>query len=120
MFLSLQSLRFVFAVVIFLHHLGVLEAGGSCGVSFFLVLSGFVMAKGYGGKVSASGFSFRHYMEKRLVRLYPLHLVCLLLAMVVHGVLYQADVWGLWLLPNLALLQAWIPSASVYFSGNAV
>ena len=120
MFLSLQSLRFVFAVVIFLHHLGVLEAGGSCGVSFFLVLSGFVMAKGYGGKVFASGFSFRHYMEKRLVRLYPLHLVCLLLAMVVHGVLYQADVWGLWLLPNLALLQAWIPSASVYFSGNAV
>lgn len=96
------------------------EAGGSCGVSFFFVLSGFVMAWGYGDKVLAPGFSFARYMEKRLVRLYPLHLVCLLCAAVMLYSLNGADIRGLWWGPNLLLLQSWVPLPGVYFSGNAV
>ena len=51
MIVSLQSWRFIFALMIFLHHFpvngkGLFEAGGSCGVSFFLILSGFAMAAG--------------------------------------------------------------------------
>lgn len=120
MFLPLQSFRFVFAVMIFCHHIGIFEAGGSCGVSFFLVLSGFVMAKGYGEKVRSSGFSYGRFMGKRLLRLYPLHLVCLCAAVVMQLAAEGCEAqWG-WLLPNLCLVQSWIPLPSVYFSGNAV
>lgn len=120
MFRALQSFRFLFAVMIFFHHMELFEAGGSCGVSFFLVLSGFVMAKGYGEKVAEPEFSYVRYLKRRLLRIYPLHLVCLLLAVAVLYFLYDTDVWGLWWWPNLALLQSWIPLHGVYFSGNAV
>ena len=46
---ALQSLRGIFAVFIFFHHLDVFPAGGDVGVVFFLMLSGFVMTYGYGG-----------------------------------------------------------------------
>lgn len=83
MIVSLQSWRFIFALMIFLHHFpvngkGLFEAGGSCGVSFFLILSGFAMAAGYGEKALSSSFSFGNYMKKRGARIYPLHFLCLL------------------------------------------
>lgn len=120
MFRALQAFRFLFAVVIFAHHLGVFEAGGSCGVSFFLVLSGFVMAKGYGGRALSPDFSYGRYMTRRLVRLYPLHVVTLLLAVSVSCFLRGAEVGGWWWIPNACLLQSWIPYQGVYFSGNGV
>ena len=120
MFHVLQALRFGFAVMIFLHHVELFEAGGSCGVSFFLVLSGFVMSRGYAEKVAQPGFSWRHYMGRRILRLWPLHLVCLLVAVAVRVFLYGEEVGGWWWLPNLCLLQSWLPYPHIYFSGNAV
>ena len=124
MIASLQSWRFIFALMIFLHHFpvngkGLFEAGGSCGVSFFLILSGFVMAAGYGDKVLSPSFSFGNYMIKRGARIYPLHLLCFLVALV----LAYKNIDGFYLLkllPNLLLLQSWIPIQGIYFSGNAV
>lgn len=49
---ALQSLRGIFAVFIFFHHLDVFPAGGDVGVVFFLMLSGFVMTYGYGARCS--------------------------------------------------------------------
>ena len=78
------------------------------------------MAKGYGEKVRSSGFSYGRFMGKRLLRLYPLHLVCLCVAAVMQLAAEGCEAqWG-WLLPNLCLVQSWIPLPSVYFSGNAV
>lgn len=82
---SLQSLRFVFALMIFFHHFpvngeGLFEAGGTCGVSFFLILSGFVMSAGYGDKVSRQDFNYHNFLIKRIIRLYPLHIICLFVA----------------------------------------
>lgn len=124
MIASLQSWRFIFALMIFLHHFpvngkGLFEAGGSCGVSFFLILSGFVMAAGYGDKVLSPSFSFGNYMIKRGARIYPLHFLCFLVALV----LAYKNIDGFYLLkllPNLLLLQSWIPIQGIYFSGNAV
>lgn len=121
---SLQSLRFVFAIMIFLHHFsvdgqGLFEAGGSCGVSFFLILSGFVMAAGYGQKVTELSFNYKSFLYNRLIRLYPLHLFCLLIFIILS---FRHLSFGgyLNLMPNLFLLQSWIPIKSIYFSGNAV
>lgn len=94
---SLQSWRFIFALMIFLHHFpvdgkGLFEAGGSCGVSFFLILSGFVMSAGYGEKVLQNDFNYGNYFKKRLTRVYPLHLLCLCVAALL---LVMAGAFGL-------------------------
>lgn len=123
---SLQSWRFIFALMIFLHHFpvngkGLFEAGGSCGVSFFLILSGFVMSAGYAEKVERKEFSYGNYFKKRLTRIYPLHLLCLLAA---AAILVAAGTFGIKngavFCINAALIQSWIPLKSIYFSFNAV
>ena len=121
---SLQSLRFFFAGMIFLHHFivngeGLFNAGGPCGVSFFMILSGFVMFVGYGSKVQMHSFSYKNFLYKRIIRIYPLHLLCLLGFLILHRFFLSLFDY-LTLLPNLLLLQSWIPQSSYYFSGNAV
>lgn len=121
---SLQSLRGIFAIMIFLHHFpvnghGLFAAGGDCGVDFFIILSGFVMSAGYGSRAADTGFNYRRYMWRRIARLYPLHLLCLILYLVLYGWRIGAGTYAR-LVPNLFLLQSWIPAESFYFSGNAV
>lgn len=120
MIYSLQSLRVVFALCIFFHHLDLFEAGGSCGVSFFLVLSGFVLAAGYGERAVQPDFSWKAYMQKRMVRLLPVHWLTLLLALWVHGVLRGEQLSAGPLVANALLLQSWFPWYGYFFSGNAV
>ena len=49
---SFTGWRYIFAVAIFMHHYqidgkSVLQAGGVIGVTFFFILSGFLLAYGY-------------------------------------------------------------------------
>lgn len=124
MIASLQSLRFIFAIMIFCHHYAVdgkslFLAGGSCGVSFFIILSGFVMSAGYVEKVFQPNFDSKKFLFKRFVRLYPLHFLCLFGYLFLHFLHFTA--WDyIKLLPNMLLVQSWIPIKSIYFSGNAV
>lgn len=121
---TLQSLRFIFFVMIFMSHfeydgLPAFDAGGDCGVSFFFILSGFVLSSAYGNKVSSDGFRYRQFMARRVKKLYPLHLLCLLAFVVIN--IRSMDAGAIVrLLPNLLLVQSWIPSAGFYFSANAV
>lgn len=121
---SLQSLRGIFAIMIFLHHFpvngkGLFEAGGSCGVEFFLMLSGFVMCAAYESRLLAGKFRYTDYMQKRLIRVYPLHILCLLGFLAIQIFSLNENL-VLSLIPNVFLLQSWFPMKSVYFSGNAV
>lgn len=121
---SLQSLRGIFAIVIFMHHFpvngkGLFEAGGAMGVEFFLLLSGFVMCAGYESKADSDKLKFDRFFLKRVIRVYPLHLLCLV-GFIAINILHLNVNGVLVLLPNLLLLQSWIPVQSVYFSGNAV
>ncbi|MEG2126042.1 MAG: acyltransferase [Bacteroides sp.] len=117
---SLQSFRFIFAILIFLHHSAVnFQAGGSCGVSFFMILSGFVMTAGYAQKVTEPVFNYKSFLLNRLFRLYPLHLLCLFVFIALQ--FSSLNYIGYFkLVPNLLLLQSWIPGMNYYFSGNAV
>ncbi|WP_290386780.1 acyltransferase family protein, partial [uncultured Muribaculum sp.] len=108
---SLQSLRGIFAIMIFLHHFpingkGWFDAGGPCGVDFFLILSGFVLCVGYENKVLSSDFHYRHFIFKRLIRVYPLHIFCLLNWLIIQiiATLLNFNVI-LKLIPNIVLLQ---------------
>lgn len=121
---SLQSLRGIFAIMIFLHHFpynggSLFKAGGSCGVEFFLMLSGFVMCAGYEKRLLDNKFRYGDFILKRLIRVYPLHILCLLGFLVIHTFALNEKL-GLSLIPNILLLQSWFPLQSVYFSGNAV
>ena len=53
---TLQSLRLIFILLVLFSHLSwgdvpPLRFGGECGVSFFFMLSGFVLSIGYGAKI---------------------------------------------------------------------
>lgn len=116
---ALQSLRGIFAVFIFFHYLDVFPAGGDVGVVFFFMLSGFVMTYGYGARVLEEGFNRQRYLKRRVARVWPLHLVCLLAALTLLPVTLNADtVAALGL--NIVLLQSWVPLRDFFFSGNSV
>lgn len=121
---SLQSLRGIFAIFIFLHHImyngeNLFIAGGVSGVCFFFVLSGFVMCAGWEKKMDKETVSKKDFFLRRLIRLYPLHFLCLLGAIAL-GFRHISIDGLIKLIPNLLLLQSWIPDESFYFSGNAV
>ncbi|MBR4921511.1 MAG: acyltransferase [Prevotella sp.] len=120
MIATLQSLRFVFVMLIFLSHFAyrdiqALDAGGDCGVAFFFLLSGFVLSLGYGRKIYDGTFCYGRFLKRRFLKLYPLHLLCLIFFLVVGKVSLD---WSVLL--NVLLLQAWIPNPDYYFSCNSV
>lgn len=117
---TLQSLRFVFVMLIFLSHFSykdihAFDAGGDCGVAFFFLLSGFVCSLGYGHQLKEGTFSYRHFLKRRLLKIYPLHLFCLACFLVASHSAIDVKV-----LLNVLLLQSWIPDPSWYFSCNSV
>lgn len=122
-FSSLQTLRGLFAIVIFFHHFSWIkgevirfEAGGDMGVAFFFILSGFVITQSYMPKLTTGNGheNIVRFVIKRLSKIYPLHVVCL-----VASVIYKVS-FGFYDVCNLLLLQSWIPLQQAYFSGNVV
>src|SRR5690606_37197282 len=89
------------------------------GVSFFFVLSGFIMCYSYKEKLEADKMSFTSYWIARFARIYPLHLLMLLLAIPLS---FNTDPisWINKLLLQLMLAQSFIPSDGYYLTFNAV
>ncbi len=94
-------------------------------VEFFFVLSGFVLAHGYGFKQNTN---FKDFMTARFVRLYPLHFAMFSLVLLFQFISLAAlKLGGLsigpepfvgqygiqQILPNLTLLQSWTPYSYV-------
>jgi peptidoglycan/LPS O-acetylase OafA/YrhL len=112
---SLTAFRFFAAFWVFLFHLrsridyekswfwDVIEFG-YLGVDFFFILSGFVIFHVYEPKIKSGQFSIRSYMIKRLARIYPLHLVMLLIFLAV-AIVGNNQIQGAF--ASLTLLHAW-------------
>jgi len=136
---SLTGLRFFAALSVFVAHVGVhwpaYRLGdlpfGAAGVSFFYVLSGFILTYVYGEKVqrndreSADGaeesFSFKQFYLRRFARIWPLHIVTLLLSlffvMGTQAFFNRPNAIGK-LLVNGLLVQSWIPNYDWIYSLN--
>lgn len=127
---QLTFTRFIAALfIIFYHFAGnlfpsdsdfvkVIRENFSLGVSYFYVLSGFVMILAYGNK---NRIEPKNYFINRLARLYPLHLFTLGLTIIVSLFVainylgnYKIDPTSFIL--NLTLLQAWFPKYSLTFN----
>lgn len=84
------------------------------GVSFFFVLSGFILAYSHPGEVEWKSFA-----RSRFARLWPLHLVTAALWIVIAN-RGGGTTFGAAEILNLLLLQAWVPISSFVFSLNPV
>lgn len=117
---GLTALRLFFMLMIFVHHCDFSYGGGSCAVAGFFILSGFCMTLGYGEKVSQDNFSWKKFMLRRAIKLYPIHWVGLLLMWILSGCYFHIGPTFLGMLTlNAALLQSWVPIKCIYFSYNS-
>lgn len=87
--LELTSARGFAAAAVVLYHVDGYSGGvigrllptdvmGRLAVDFFFVLSGFVLAHVYGASWAAGRYDHRGFLVRRIARIWPLHLVCLL------------------------------------------
>ena len=137
----LTSLRFFFALMVFLRHSEFIFnheqfrsthnpfftqlcdrffSEGFVGVSFFFMLSGFILCLNYKAKLVNNTIGFKEFWVARVARVYPLHLFTLLIAIPVslNGFFAAKAVWFGKLLLNVFLLQSFVPDNEVYFAFN--
>lgn len=125
---TLTSLRFFAALLVFSFHASELYAGtsigptalqvgshGNTGVSFFFVLSGFVLTWGY-----QHVRDWPRFFAQRVARIWPAHAVtwagAIALAAVGVGTVRSGEGSAL----ALVLLQAWVPDPDVSTAANGV
>lgn len=127
---SLTSLRFFAAAIIAIAHAGFwpgleqfrfdLFNGGNA-VSFFFVLSGFILAYTYNGMDAQRGY--RSYIVARVARIWPVHLVMLVAYVAViapHLLQWGTQTDLLAFIANGLLLHSWIPYSDYFYSYNGV
>jgi peptidoglycan/LPS O-acetylase OafA/YrhL len=127
---SLTGLRFIAAVLVFFFHATfsdppmnpfadesweegfrwLFSKAGWMGVSFFFVLSGFVLTWSARPGDTVTGF-----WRRRVLKIFPNHLVMWALAMVLFaGAMTPVSAW----LPNLFMIHSWFPQHDTFISVN--
>lgn len=122
----LTSLRFFAAAFVFASHLAYLHGSdwtamrvfyinlmsrGFIGVTFFFILSGFILSHSYGADGGTRASNWRAFMAGRVARIYPVHLATLLFALPMAYWNSGGDLLSLWpeALTNAALVHAFVP-----------
>jgi len=123
---ALTSLRFFAALAILIHHArGILLPADTVyylwpldhGVSFFFVLSGFVLYFRYRDFSNAA--DIRSFLVARVARIWPAHIAALILLLLLLRPQSIAMGTGP-LIANILMIHAWIPNASYFFGYNSV
>jgi peptidoglycan/LPS O-acetylase OafA/YrhL len=131
----LTSFRFVFAFFVFLSHLGFLKYSknnelkwvynnifyeGYIGVSFFFILSGFVLAYNYQSEKLSNKEQIYKYYLARLARIFPLHILTFLISIPLTYSIFieNKKIWFFQAFTNFTLTQSFIPLKNIYFSFN--
>ena len=128
---SLTGARFIAAGLVFAFHAAyaypfaadgpreksqfLFAEGGNAGVSFFFMLSGFVLAWAV-----RTGDTAPKFWRRRFFKIYPNHLITFLAAAVLFGWVIGTGVDGSDGVLQLLLLQSWHPDLNVRISYNPV
>lgn len=114
---ALTGLRFAAALMVFFSHYNIpgldgwalrVQGSGYSGVTFFFVLSGFIITYNYLEKFESAPLKNTfQYVVSRFARIYPLYALCIIYPWINSGLDTP-------LLPYLAGIQAW--SSDVYFA----
>jgi peptidoglycan/LPS O-acetylase OafA/YrhL len=126
---SLTGLRWIAAFMVFGFHIsvvGLVDTGsagtvmrrvfgqGAVGVSFFFILSGFVLA--WSARDSDTS---RRFWQRRFAKIYPNHFVTWVPALAV-AILAGTTLTVPIVFTNLFLVHAWIPDIDVFYGMNSV
>ncbi|WP_018277527.1 acyltransferase [Teredinibacter turnerae] len=131
---ALTSLRFFAALMVLCSHLRFLAESdnslvkliydkvfweGYIGVTFFFILSGFILSFAYQQRLQSQQIGFWEYMSARIARIYPLHIVTWLLALPLVFFLVPSSTESLaTYLANGVLIQSYFPDRAIHFSAN--
>lgn len=132
---SLTSLRFVFALMVFFHHLiftypksekikwliDNIFLEGNIGVTFFFILSGFILAYNYQHKFKEKALPTRSFYYARFARIYPVHLITLLISIPISIYIitdFNIIKFFVKFFAQLTLTQSFVPLQSIYMSFN--
>ncbi len=112
---SLQSLRAVGAIMIFIHHFGfdgpIAASFGDCAVNWFMMLSGFVLCAAYENRTPRS---VKHFLSGRFTRIAPLYYVSLAIMLLIN----KFEIGIKPLVASLLMIQSWFPNMDIFFSLN--
>ncbi len=116
---TINGWRAVFALMIVLFHVGAtsFEEMTWAGVTFFLMASGFLMARKYPFE-QLDGQSYRRFAWNHAAKLFPLHWLTLVLWLVAMALLGMLAIKPVALALNATLLHSWSLTHSIYFSYN--
>lgn len=119
---QLTFTRFIAAMAIVFFHFGKplnifsqpvvhqLLIQANIGVSYFFILSGFVMIIAYGRKSSVHPVS---YLKNRVARIYPVYLLAILLSLVYRYFFEHTETPAEDINLNITALQSWIPAKAM-------
>ncbi|USK26517.1 acyltransferase [Bacillus sp. CMF21] len=120
---ALTSFRFVAALLVFIFHAGMLAEFqlGYLGVSFFFILSGFILSYNYERKLSnINEFQLKRFYIARISKIYPIHLLTFLLAIPYYFFIplkHEPILYVFQALTNVALIHSFIPFGNISFNG---
>jgi peptidoglycan/LPS O-acetylase OafA/YrhL len=120
---SLTSFRFIAALMVYLFHVGIWSEfqTGYIGVSFFFILSGFILTYNYSNKLI--------HLDKKLVgkfyiarfsKIYPIHLLTFFLAVPYYFFIplkHEPILYVFQAITNITLIHSWIPFGNISFNG---
>jgi peptidoglycan/LPS O-acetylase OafA/YrhL len=116
---QLTFTRFIAAISIVIFHYGkdyflfnneyvsFIFKQANLGVSYFFILSGFVMIIAYNNK---KNINFFQYIKNRLARIYPVYLLAIFLIL---GTISFEEIIGIDIILNILMLQSWIPEKAL-------
>ncbi len=117
---QLTFTRFIAALLIVIFHAGLdvfpfnlnrfMFSGANVGVSYFFVLSGFVMIIAYHQKQTISVFE---YLRNRFARIYPLYALALFLLLGYYMVGTNVGISSKEVLLSLLMIQSWVPGKAL-------
>jgi peptidoglycan/LPS O-acetylase OafA/YrhL len=118
---SLTSFRFIAAFLVFLHHVHIfsLYKIGYLGVSFFFILSGFILAYNYKLRIKDSNSIYNFYTA-RFSKIYPVHMLTFFMAIPYYFFIplhHRPILYVFQGFTNLFLIQSYIPFGNFSFNG---